>query len=86
MVGSAVAAVEQSEAQVKAAEADVTRAGADLGRMTAKLYQSDRERVRSRKLETASSIADTDYDPIEALRYDVGGNRFIGRASRTIPR
>src|SRR5262249_12112458 len=65
-LAQAEAQVESANAQVAQAEANAQRAEADLGQMQARLYQSDREWQRARRLSPVGAVADTDFDVAEA--------------------
>ena len=78
---SANAMLESADAQVEQAKANVQRAEADLGQMQAKLYQSDRDWQRARKLGPTKAITDLDYDTAEASFRTAKATLAVGEAT-----
>src|SRR5947207_438923 len=78
---SANAMLESANAQVVQAEANVQRAEADLGQMQAKLYQTDRDWQRARKLGPTKAITDLDYDTAEATFRTAKATLAVGEAT-----
>jgi HlyD family secretion protein len=66
---------------VAQAEANVQRAEADLGQMRAKVYQSDRDYERARRLGPSGAMASVDYDTVEATFRTNQATLAVGEAT-----
>lgn len=80
-VEQAKAQIESAAAQVAQAEANVQRADADLGQMQAKVYQSERDWNRAKKLGPTRALADVDFDTIEAAYRTAKATLAVGEAT-----
>jgi HlyD family secretion protein len=75
------AAVEVSKAQVDAADANLKRAEADLIQMKAKLVQTERDYRRGQRLIQSHTIADVDYDTMQAAYETAKSNLGVDEAA-----
>jgi HlyD family secretion protein len=75
------AAVEVARAAVDAADANLKRAEADLIQMKAKLVQSERDFRRGQRLIQSHTIADVDYDTMQAAFETAKSNLGVDEAA-----
>jgi HlyD family secretion protein len=75
------AALEVAQAQVESADANLKRAEADLIQMKAKLVQAERDYRRGQRLIVNHSIADSDYDTMQAAYETARSNVGVDEAA-----
>ncbi|OGR28862.1 MAG: RND transporter [Desulfobacca sp. RBG_16_60_12] len=76
-----VADVNSAKAQLAQAKAAVQKAQADLGQMQAKLFQTERDWERARKLGPSDALSQTDYDASRSAFEVAKANLAVGKAA-----
>ena len=75
--------VAQSQAQVEQVKASLQRSEADLGQLHAKLYQTERDWNRARKLGPSDALSQSDYDGALSAYQVAQANLAVGKAAVT---
>jgi HlyD family secretion protein len=73
--------VNAAKAQLAQAKAAVQKAQADLGQMEAKLFQTERDWGRARKLGPSDALSQTDYDAARSAYEVAKANLAVGKAA-----